>query len=90
MEVFPVEAPEEPGGAFEADLPDDVVLDGRDGGRRKGNDGNARELLPERPEPAVLGPEVVASHRDAMRLVDGDEPEVCPGEEGEKLRQHRS
>ena len=47
----------------------------RDRGRGKGDHGSGGEQFPEPGQFPVLGPEVVAPFRDAVRLVDCDQPD---------------
>ena len=55
---------------------DDAVVGG--GGRRE--DGHARVERPEDPaDPPVVRPEVVAPVGDAVRLIDDEQPDRCPG-----------
>lgn len=56
--------PTNPAGTAKAELPHDIVLDGHG----EGDDGSVRSLR--------YSGRKVCPHRDAVRLVDGDEPEV--------------
>ncbi len=83
-EVLPVETPDKPGRVLQGELFYDVILDGGYGGRGQGDDRDIREPFFERPEPAILRPEVVPPHRYAVRLIDGDEPDISPLKEREE------
>ena len=72
-EVVAAEAVDETHGVVEAELRQDVVLHerrGRGGERQHGRGTQQVQLLAEH---AVVGAEIVAPLRDAVRLVDGDE-----------------
>ncbi len=87
-EVLPVETPDKPGWLSQGELLCDVILDGRYGGRGQGDDRDVREPFFERPEPAILGPEVVPPHRYAVRFIDGYESEIRPFDKREERGLH--
>ncbi len=79
-EVVAAESVDEEGGLVEAELGDDVVLDGGGGGGGEGDDGSGAEEREGVAEGAVVGAKVVAPAGDAVGFVDGDEGGLAAGE----------
>ena len=79
-EVGAAEAVDEERRIGEAQLGDDVVLDGGRGGGGEGDDGRGAQGGEVFAEHAVVGAEVVAPGADAVGFVDGDEGGLAPGE----------
>ena len=83
-DVRPVEAEHELFDRAAEELLGDVAAGHLVGGRGQGRDGDPRKQLAQPAELRVLRPERRAPLRDAVRLVDGDQPQRQP----RKRRQH--
>ena len=70
-EVGSVEARDKRGGIPQLEVGDDVGADALGGRGRQRHERHVRQRRPQPGELTVLGPEVVAPFRDAVRLVDG-------------------
>ena len=67
----------------------DLVAGGHIGRRGQRHPGHARKTLGQRRQTQVLGPEVMAPLRHAMRLVDGDQRQWRLGEQVQRAWQHQ-
>jgi hypothetical protein len=87
-DVGPVEAGNEDARRVEAQAFDDFAARQVVGGGRQGDARHARPALVQDGKLDVLGAEIVAPLRDAMRFVDGEQGQSCrvrdPVEQGEK------
>jgi len=69
-------------------VPGDIRSYLGDGGGRQRDGGDVREVLFQPGELPVFGPEGVAPCGDAVRLVDGDEPDREPAERFQEVGLH--
>jgi len=86
LDVGAVEAGDEPAGVAQAQTLDDLLGGGRGGRRRERHARDVGEAVGEVAEGEVVGPEVVAPLRHAVRFVDGDDAEATASEKREGLR----
>ena len=89
-DVRPVEARDEGRGIFERKFGDDVLTRALVGRRGERDARHARETLGENFELPVLGAEVVAPLRDAMRFVDREDCNVAALEEAKRALLHET
>ena len=75
-QVGPIEVADQHEGIAESELFDDVVAHAWRGRGRECVDGDIGKRGAQGAQQAVLGPEVVAPVADAVRFVDGDEPDA--------------
>ncbi len=75
-EVLPVKTADEFGSSGRPGLVPDIFPDCRDCSRGQGEEGDTGEIFPEDRQLPVLGPEVMAPLRDAVRFVNSDEPDT--------------
>jgi hypothetical protein len=76
VEIGPVERRPHLERVAQTELADRVPLDLLGGGGGEGGDGHGGEVLPQAREEEVVGAELVAPLRDAVRLVDGKEADA--------------
>ncbi len=86
LDVRAVEAGDEQRGVVEHELALDVAAGRRVRGRRQGDARHAREALVQQRELAIVGPEIVAPLRDAMRLVDREQGDRAAAQQVEEAR----
>ena len=85
VQVRPVEAAHDLRGVLQVQPLDDLLADRRRGGRREREHGRVAEPLDDVAELEVVGAEVVAPRRQAVRLVDDEQRRLRLGDRVEHL-----